>query len=219
MKEPIIELTDVQLKTDRGGYVFQNLNLVLQPGRSAVIIGSSGSGKTLLTELLIGLRFAEKGSVYLFGMPMRRRRRVIRRVRRKIGGIGEPFGLIPSFTVAENITFPLVIAGARRKLQRERLLKALSEFSLLKLAGKYPRHLTRVENSLVQFARATVANQPLVIIDEPSAGLDHKTYERVHESLVRVALSGRSMLILSSQELGASIPESDFYRLVGGVLE
>ncbi|MFZ5981560.1 MAG: ATP-binding cassette domain-containing protein, partial [Candidatus Zixiibacteriota bacterium] len=172
MADAIVKLENVFMKNDRGGQVFQDLNLTLESGRSAIITGSAGSGKTSLVELLIGRRFAESGTVTVFDRVLRKgRKRVVKKVRRKIGGVGGVFGLLPSLTVAENITLPMVLAAARKKLQQERLLKMLSEFSLLKQAGEYPPNLTRVENYLVQFARASIANQPLIIIDEPSAGL------------------------------------------------
>lgn len=220
MNEPVIELENIHLRTDRGGHVFRDLDFKMNSGESAVIVGPSGCGKTMLAELLVGIRYPERGSVRVFGDTLRRRRRrTLRRVRKRIGGVGGPFGLLPSLTVSENITLPLVIAGERQKLLRERLLRMLSEFSLLKVAGKYPASLTRVEYSLVQFARAAIANQPLIIIDEPSAGLDPKTYRRVFEFLVKVALSGRSMLILASQPVGREIPGAATYNLVNGELE
>jgi ABC-type lipoprotein export system ATPase subunit len=220
MDEPVVELRNVSLRSDRGQILFRDLDFTLERGESAIIYGGSGSGKTLLAEMLLGLRFPEDGTVTVLGQEIRRRRkRRIRRVRGRIGGVGGPFELVPSLTVAENITLPMVIHAERKKIQRDRLLKMLSEFSLLKLAGKYPRHLTRVENTLVQFARAFAANQPLVIIDEPSAGLDPASYERVFEYLVKVCLSGRSLLMLVSQEPPGKLPNSRDWRLVNGVLE
>jgi putative ABC transport system ATP-binding protein len=219
MKEPVVELSGIHLRTDRGGFVFRDLDLTIEPGQAVVIDGPSGSGKTALAELLLGLRWPERGAVKLFGHQLRRRRRIIRETRRRIGGVGGIFGLVPSLTVAENLSLPMVIAAERKKVQRERLLKMLSEFSLLKLAGRYPHHLTRVENTLVQFARAAIANQPLIIVDEPLAGLDPATYQRVSEFLVQIALSGRSMLMLVSQTPPAEISNSRSYRLRNGVLE
>lgn len=217
MAESIVQLTNVYLKSDRGTEVFRDLNLRLAPGESAVIVGGAGAGKTLLVELLVGLRFPDAGAVELFGELVRRSS--LKRLRRKIGGVGGPFDLLPTLTVAENIALPLVLAGERRRTIRERLRKVLAEFSLLPQASAYPTHLTRVERALVMFARASVANQPLVIIDEPLAGLDSRTAERIVEWLTRAALSGRTMIILASDRFAGDLPNCRRYRLVNGVLE
>jgi len=219
-KRNIVQLEDVTLKDDRGGYVFRGLNLTIDSGQTAIVCGSSGAGKTLLAELLVGLRVPEKGMIRLFGEEFRlKRKRSVRKVRRMIGGVGGPFGLLPSLNVAENVTLPLVLTGNRKKLQRERLLRSLSEFSLLQLAGQYPSELTRVENSMVQFARASVANQPLMIVDEPLSGLDPKTYRRVTESLIKISLSGRSLLMLVSDTPSGEFPDARSYHLEDGVLQ
>jgi len=216
---PIVEMNNVFLKSDRNTQLFKNLNFRLNAGRSAVITGPAGSGKSSLVELLIGSRRPESGVIELFGEKfgglggMR-----LNGFRRKIGGVGGLFELIPNYTVAENIAFPLILTGARRKSRKESLLKMLSEFSLIKQAGVYPRRLTRVERTLVQFARATIANQPLMIIDEPSAGLDSGTYVRIHEFLVKASYSGRSMIILTSEQNAEILPNSDNYQIKSGEL-
>jgi putative ABC transport system ATP-binding protein len=216
----IIELSNVYLKSDRGADLFRDLNFKLESGRSAVIQGPPGSGKTSLIDLMLGRRFADKGAVELFGNLIRKRRaRQTNRIRRKIGGVGGPFELMPSLSVAENIVFPLVLAGERKRIQRERLLKMLSEFSLLKQAGERPDKLTRVEKTLAQFARASIANQPLLIIDEPSAGLDSKTFARISEYLVNVSLSGRSMIILTSEALEEKLPNCSYHRIQAGAIK
>ena len=218
-QDVLVELNNVYLKSDRGGQVFRDLSFTLEAGRSAVITGAAGSGKTSLAELLVGLRPVQSGSVEVMGQTIKAKKvRTIKQVRRKIGGVGGIFGLMPSLTVAENITFPLVLAGERRRIRRERLLKMLTEFSLLKQAGEYPHSLTRVENTLVQFARASIAHQPLMLIDEPLAGLDRKTYQWIFEFLVSVSLSGRSMIILSSEILSRELPNTDYYQIIDGAL-
>lgn len=217
--EPIIHLENVFLRSERGMMVFRELNLTLETGRSAVIVGPAGSGKTLLVRLLTGLQFVDEGKVCVLGREIRKRRPWnLRKVRKRIGGVGGPFDLVPSLTVAENITLPLVIGGERRKAQKDRLLRMLSEFSLLRQAGEYPSQLTRVEKTLVMFARASIANQPLMIIDEPAAGLDLATTGRVFEWLTKVSLSGRSMLIVASEKPRQELPNTDYYTLQNGVL-
>ena len=215
----VIELSNVYLKTDRGNDLFMDLNFSLKSGESAIIYGAAGSGKSVLVELLIGKRFADSGSVEVFGnIVKKRKKRIIRSIRKKVGGVGGIFSLVPTFTVAENITYPLILAGESKKVIKDRLMKMLTEFSLLKQASEYPDKLTRVEKMLVQFARANVAHQPLIIIDEPLAGLDHKTYDRIYEYMGKLALSGLSLLIVSSLELKSDLPNTRSFQLVNGVL-
>ncbi len=215
----IVEINNVFLKSDRGTHIFKNLNFKISSGRSAVIQGPAGSGKSSMVELLIGWRRPESGSIELFGESISTLGSIhLTRFRRKIGGVGGLFELIPSYTVAENIAFPLVLAGERSKARKELLLKMLSEFSLISQAGTYPSRLTRVERTLVQFARASIGNQPLMIIDEPSAGLDSSTYGRIHEFLVKASFSGRSMIILTSEKTAEILPNTDYYQLKSGEL-
>ncbi len=87
------------------------------------------------------------------------------------------------------------------------------------MAGHRPAHLTRVESTLCQIARASIANQPLVVLDEPSAGLDIPTYQHVCEFMVKASVSGRSLLVLSSELPPQEIPGSVHYRIVDGRLE
>ncbi len=220
MQGTLVQLTNIQIRTQRGEELFGGLSLSLQAERSAVIIGGAGSGKTTLFELLLGLQQPLSGTIELFGEQFHKpSERQIRRIRRKIGGVGGPFSLVPSLTVAENILMPLVIAGENPDIQKERLLKLLGEFSLLNHAGQYPSSLTRVENMLVQIARASIAYQPLMIIDEPSAGLDSKTYGRMLDYLIQASLSGRSLIMLTSEKPPADIPKSERYELAGGTLK
>lgn len=218
-RRPVIELYNVFLKSNRGIQVFRDLNFSLYQGETALITGPAGSGKSSLVELLIGRLFAESGSVSVFDRVVRKRHFGHNsRILRKIGGVGGIFKLIPSLNVSQNITFPLVITGESRTVRNERLFKMLTEFSLLKQSTEMPDNLTRVENTLVQFARASIANQPLLIIDEPAAGLDSGTFERIAEYLVKASLSGRSMLILASDNIKLQIPKMKQYRLESGAL-
>jgi len=217
--EFLVEMHNVELKSDRGTPVLRGLSLAIEPGNSAIIAGPSGSGKSSLLDLILGRRFAASGSVEIFGTVLSPRgKRKIRKIRRRIGGVGGPFGLIPTLTVADNVLLPLVIAGERPSMQKERLFKTLSELSLLSHAADYPDRLTRVQYTLVQVARSTIASQPLVLIDEPAAGLDRETTAQVFEYLFRVAVSGRSLIIVCSDLPSHELPNSRRYRLTDGIL-
>ncbi|HOD66594.1 MAG TPA: ATP-binding cassette domain-containing protein [candidate division Zixibacteria bacterium] len=215
----IVELSNVDLAYPRSGELFRNLSLSVRPGETAVITGGPGSGKTTIAELLVGRKFADAGSVEVFGENLRRGRgRALNRVRRRLGGVGGIFGLVPTYTAADNITYPLVLAGVRKRARKERLLRMLTEFSLLTRAQDYPATLTRVEQTLVQLARASIADQPLLVIDEPMAGLDTATARRVFEYLVKASLSGRTMVLLMSDHPPGTLPNSTSYVIREGRL-
>jgi cell division transport system ATP-binding protein len=215
----VVQFDNVYLNTDHGHEVFRDLTFCLRAGRTAYITGPAGSGKTSLIRLIIGDRMPAAGAVEVFGEVWRwRSRRQRRRIRRRIGGVGGLFDLMPSLTAAENITLPLIIAGLPRRQRQEKLLRVLGEFSLLKLANVYPERLTRVERTMVQFARAAVNDQPLLLIDEPTAGLDRTTYDRLVEYMFKVSQSGRSMIIVSSEVPSRELPNTDYYEIVNGAL-
>ena len=216
---PIVDLANVALRSRSGGSIFRDLNLVLKPGCSVIITGPAGSGKSSLADLILGRRKPESGSVEVFSHQISpRKRRRLQKIRSGIGGVGGVFELLPLLTVAANIELPLIIAGERKKTRQDSLRRSLSEFSLLNQADLFPRQLTRVENMMAQLARASVASQPLMIIDEPMAGLDAKTYERVLDYLFNVAVSGRSMIILSSEPPSRTLPQTDVRALIDGAL-
>ncbi len=219
-KNLVVNIENVYLKSDRGKSLFEDITFRLENGKTAIISGSAGSGKSLLVQLLIGERFADTGSVTVLGKILKKNnKKELKKVRQQVGGVGGMFVLIPHYTVSENIVFPLILNGERKAGRKEKLLKILTEFSLLKQAGEYPDSLTRVENTMVQFARASIANQPLLIIDEPAAGLDANTYLRIVEFLKKAAVSGRSTVILSSERPQYEIPGSSFYQLENGKIK
>lgn len=218
--KPVVQLDNVFLTSDRGETIFANVDFRLESGESAVVVGPAGSGKTCLIEMLVGRRAASEGSVEVFGQNVRPKyRRRLSKIRRKIGGVGGIYSLVPSYTVAQNIVFPLVLNSERRRVRSERLMKTLAEFSLLKQAGEYPVDLTRVEYTMAQFARASIANQPMLLVDEPLAGLDPKTYDRLFEYLLKVTASGRSMIIVTSDEPARTLPNTTVYHIEGDRLQ
>jgi ABC-type ATPase involved in cell division len=215
----IVELNNVFLRSSRGYEVFRDLNFKLLAGHSAIIQGTAGSGKSSFIEMLIGRQFCESGSVEVFGnLITARKKGSIKRNRRKIGGVGGIFSLVPSYTVTDNISLPLILSGAKSKYRSERISELLTEFSLLKQAKEYPANLTRVENMLVQFARASIAHQPLLIIDEPMAGFDQNTYSRIYDYMFKLAVSGLSLIIVSSEEIENKLPNCQSYRIDNGTL-
>ena len=89
MDEYIVEMGNIYLDSGKGEEIFRNLNFSLKSGRTAIITGGSGSGKTSFVELIVGRKFVKSGSVEVFGENIiSGRKRIINKVRRLIGGVG-----------------------------------------------------------------------------------------------------------------------------------
>jgi len=214
-----LELVEVVYADIHGRKIFDGLNLNLNYGTTTIIFGPTGSGKTSLTELIIGAESPESGQVFLFGQKVKAGRLVrLAGLRRKIGGVGGIFTPISNLKVKDNIAAPLLFRRESNFYKRNKIEKALLDFGLKSRGDDLAGNLSQGEKILVMLARATVADQPLLLIDEPLAGLDGKIREKVAERLRRLALGGHSMLILTASENESFIPGARRFRLEEGKL-
>jgi len=217
---PIVELIDITLTSDAGWRVFTGLNLAVSAGEAAIIVGPTGSGKTSLAEIICGARRPEAGTVLMFGDTLNiRRKGHLAAIRRKIGGIGGLYKLISNQSVYENLQAPLIIRGESAARRKQRVIQTLEEFNLGAKRHDKARMLSRGEQIIVMLARAVIATPPLLIIDEPMAGLDPETSSRVLETLKRLAVAGYAMIILSTGRTGLEIPDAKEYYILDGALQ
>ena len=149
-------------------------SFLVQAGEFLAISGPSGSGKTTLLNLIGCIDQPTSGRVLIDGVdtsklgpgPMTALRR------KKIGFVFQTFNLIPVFTAAENVEYPLLIQGVSSRERRERVTKALAEVGLSARANQRPDLLSGGERQRVAVARAIVHRPALVLADEPTANLD-----------------------------------------------
>jgi ABC-type multidrug transport system ATPase subunit len=213
----IVELQNVCFADGSGRLIFDNMNFCLKQGETALITGSVGKGKTSLIEILIGSRKPSSGLVYVFGKKISKKdKKTINENRKRIGGIGGIFRPISYQTVYENMKYPLLFKGDGGKKQKTRIIKGLSLYNLLGKKNKKVSELSRGEKMLLMFARATVADQPLLLIDEPLAGLDPETSGSIADMLIKLSVAGHSMIILTSGQTGLQIPKAIHYTIMNG---
>lgn len=161
--------------------VFEDLSFSLERGELVAVMGVSGVGKTTLLNLVGGLDHPSGGEILIDGedLLVKDERQMAEIRNRKIGFVFQFYHLLPEFTVQENVAFPLLIAGLRRKDALERASCLLKDVSLQDKAAFWPRQLSGGEQQRVAIARALV-NRPLILLaDEPTGNLDWKTGEMV----------------------------------------
>jgi putative ABC transport system ATP-binding protein len=170
-------------------------------GEVVGVAGPSGSGKSTLLHLLAGLDTPTAGQIEIRGTDVgtlsRRRRTAFRRDH--VGMVFQRFHLLPALTARENVTLPLVQAGASRTDRRSRANALLDAVGLGDRASHYPSALSGGEQQRVAIARALAADPAVVIADEPTGELDRATGERVLDLLTDVS-DDRVIIIASHDE-------------------
>jgi len=218
--ENIVELIDVNLSGAAGKRIFEGLNFSLPRGKSAIIQGQTGAGKTSLTEVLIGIKRPDSGMVAVFGTDIYRSRESrLNRVRRNIGGVGGIFQPIAYQTVIENLSYPLILRGDRSSKRKTKIMEVLGQLSLLHKKDEQAFNISRGEQILLLLGRAIVADQPLILIDEPLAGLDPEMSDIVLEKLNRLSVAGHSLIVMTAGQTGIQLTDAAEYKMSDGGMQ
>jgi lipoprotein-releasing system ATP-binding protein len=176
-------------KTFRSGgeqvVVFEDLNFEIQKGDFIALVGESGAGKTTLLHLLAALDTPTRGEVYFLGQRLSEFREEERALYRntRTGFVWQMHYLLPEFSALENVALPQLIGGGDFRAARARARELLGEVGLANASERRVGELSGGEQQRVALARA-LANQPaLLLADEPTGSLDHRTAERVIDLL------------------------------------
>ena len=181
----------------------RGVDLDVQAGELLALTGPSGSGKSTILNLCGLIDSPDEGQVLLDGRPVDARESLAAtRLRRDaIGFVFQSFNLVPVMTVAENVDYPLFLAGVPAAERRRRVEEALVQVGLAEHAAHRPDALSGGQRQRVAMARALVKRPRLVIADEPTASLDSHTAEQVLGLMRRLAHeAGAAFLIATHDE-------------------
>jgi putative ABC transport system ATP-binding protein len=199
------------------------VSLAIEPGLFVLLTGPSGSGKTTLLALLGALERPSSGQIFFEGRNLEGCSDVeLARVRRRMGFVFQNFSLIPGLPVWENITYPLIPCGLRRRQRWERAAELLSDLGMAEKLQAYPAELSGGEQQRVAVARA-LAGQPAVLLaDEPTSNLDQAAGLALMEMFRNIHRQGTSVILASHDPrmvlLAAAVYELKSGRLNGGAL-
>ncbi len=172
-------------KRHQGEYVLQDVDLEVRDGEYLGLIGPGGAGKSLLLKIIAGLVEPDEGRVEIDGLDVHAISEAERdELRMRIGMLFQNYALFDSLTVAENIGFPLRQVDDPDEADIERRVDDLLEqIGLPHVHDKYPKDLSGGMKKRVSFARAVVRHPPILLYDDPTAGLDPVTSSKIFRLL------------------------------------
>ena len=200
--------------------VLDGVDLTVERGRLAVVLGASGSGKSTLLNVLGLLEDADGGALSLGGEPVSALRRSARsRARgRYVGFVFQSFLLLPSLTALDNVLLAARYAGGAGAEARRRARDLLAQFGVLERQGHYPPQLSGGEQQRVAFCRAVLNDPPVLLADEPTGNLDDANGGVILEALRARARAGAAVVVVSHRPDAADGADA-VYRMQRGRLE
>ncbi len=168
----------------------RGVDLSIAPGEVLGLLGPNGAGKSTLMDAVVGRVRPSAGEVRVFGRPVAADPRA---ARRQIGYAGQDLAVYPTLTVAENVSDWAAVAGLRGRSRRSTVDSALAAMRLTDLRDRPVRTLSGGEQRRVHCAMAVVGRAPLLLLDEPTVGVDPQTRTAVLEQVARLAAEGTAV--------------------------
>ena len=199
----------------------ENLNLLVSDGEFVSIEGSSGSGKTTLLNIVGGIDNPTSGEIRVFSQNLARCSQEYLAAFRcaNIGFVFQNYNLISTLTAAENLAFPMELAGWPESHIEERAFKLLQIVGLASRAYHFPSQLSGGEQQRAAFARALANNPPLLLVDEPTANLDVKTGDVIVKLLKRFKGEEKTILVATHDERISALADQKVRLEEGRVIE
>ena len=202
----MIEMRDVH-KQFGGNRVLRGIDLKVPRGKTLVVLGLSGSGKSVLMKHLIGLVRPDRGSIIIDGEDISGLAGgELLRVRRKFGMVFQQAALFDSMSVGDNVAFPLrahtrLDAGAIRN----RVGEKLEALGLGAVVDKFPADLSGGMRKRVGLARALILDAQIILYDEPTTGLDPVTTETVDTMILDAQKNYHVTQVVISHDVGSAL--------------
>lgn len=205
MPLPIIKLLDVRKHYDNyyDHNVFSNINLEINSGQIIAAKGTIGSGKTTLLNLICGIIKPDSGRIYIdrYDITSMSSNNLLSLRANIFGIVPQQHNLIPELTIAKNLELPLIFTGITKNERSVIVNNTLKKIGILSLASRLAGTLSVGESEIVSIARSMVTDPPILLMDEPTEGLDPIISEMIL-SLIRgdSILNNKTIFITTHDE-------------------
>jgi len=201
---PLIEMRGIErtyVMGDNLVHALRGVDLVIEQGSSIAIMGTSGSGKSTMMNIMGCLDVPTKGSYLLNGKDVSKLSRAdLAEVRGKmIGFVFQSFNLLSRTSALENVEMPLMYQGISARERHRRAHAALEKVGLATRSDHHPNQLSGGQQQRVAIARALVTEAPIIMADEPTGNLDTKTSYEVMGILQGLVAQGKTVILVTHE--------------------
>jgi lipoprotein-releasing system ATP-binding protein len=202
--------------------VLKGVDLVINKGEIASIVGSSGAGKSTLLHILGTLDTADTGQIHLLDkrIDVLRGKQLASFRNTHIGFVFQFHHLLPEFTALENVCIPGWIAGRKKREVAERATQLLKTLNLGDRLDNKPQQMSGGEQQRVAVARALINQPQIVFADEPTGNLDSKNAKELHELFIQLRTEfHQTFLIVTHNEELAQMSDRIIHMKDGKIVE
>ena len=215
----MIEIKNIHKSFD-GNSIIKGISTSFEKGKTNLIIGQSGSGKTVLLKCLLGLHSPDSGEIIYDGvsnLEMTESEKTL--LRRQMGMVFQGSALFDSMSVIENVMFPLdMLTDYNEEEIRDKAKKAIQRVELTKAIEKLPSEISGGMQKRVAIARAIVMNPKYLFCDEPNSGLDPKTAIVIDKLIQEITREFNITTIVNSHDMNSVVEIGEkIVFLVSGV--
>jgi putative ABC transport system ATP-binding protein len=222
--ENIIELKNLR-KVYRIGdekvVALDNVSLEIKKGEFCCLLGTSGSGKSTMLNLMAGLEKPTKGTIKIKGKAVEKmtEKQLAKFRQENLGFVFQSYNLLPMLTALENVSIPLTFKGVPKAKRDKRAKEMLEAVGLATHEKHKPTQMSGGQQQRVGIARAFVAMPEIVFADEPTGNLDSKTTKEVMNLITQIARQNNQTLIIVTHDLEIASYADRIVHILDGNIE
>ena len=191
---------DKEYKTGESTIVaLQPTTTEFRTGEITLLVGPSGSGKTTLLSLLGSVIYPTMGKVWVGDTCVNdlSEKELANLRLQHIGFVFQGFNLLAPLNALENVMQPLLLQGVKRKEAKSRAMKLIRQFGMEDRIHNLPKNLSGGQQQRIAIARSLITDPQLILCDEPTASLDHKSAKMVMEMLSQLSMDNRAVIVVT----------------------